>query len=311
MSPSEAVANVKRVPGRINIGLALLYTALNVGQFFILPLFLFPSNLRRAWVLLPIGLLNNPYWPVTRGDSRSISSRFPHQSAFRPDALGYVRLAILYFALEPFAASQAQSHADRTEFYDRGEVSILSAAAGYYFQILIGLYLVEILSPLLFSLPRPWLRKFAARGIKPNTVSAILMQSWTRDQAISQIRMDGFLIVAWFGTALYCYGSRWPLLAAIIATRGLLISFLDNVYHYRTPVGDIFYAKNLWLPRPTAAILLNFNLHGVHHLHPAVPWRGLPLLFREAGEIYQGHYFAAAARQLCSPVALQDLPRIG
>jgi hypothetical protein len=77
--------------------------------------------------------------------------------------------------------------------------------------------------------------------------------------------------------------------------QGLLISFRDNVCHYRTPVDDIFYAKNLWLPQPAAAILLNFNLHGIHR-HPAVPWRGLPLLFRERGEIYQGHYFEAAAR---------------
>jgi len=77
---------------------------------------------------------------------------------------------------------------------------------------------------------------------------------------------------------------------------------------YRTPVNDIFYASNLWLPGPCAKLLLNFNLHGIHHQNPAVPWNRLPLVFYEGAEIYHGNYFAAAARQLNGPVALQDLP---
>ena len=51
-----------------------------------------------------------------------------------------------------------------------------------------------------------------------------------------------------------------------LAGRGLLISFLDNVYHYETPVNDVFFAKNLRLAKPLQGILLNFNLHGIHHI---------------------------------------------
>ncbi|MGE5305600.1 MAG: fatty acid desaturase family protein [Alphaproteobacteria bacterium] len=311
MLPNEAVANENFIPGRINIGLALLYTALNVGQFFVLPAFVFQNDLRWAWALLPIALLNNPYWSLLHEAIHDL---------FHPDSrinLLFGRTLSVMFG-SPFCILRLshllhhklnRTPIEGTEFYQRGKVSVVSAAAGYYFQILGGLYLVEFLSPLLFFLPRAWLRKFAARGIKPNTVSAILMRSWTQDQPLHEIRTDGLLIGVWFGTALYCYGRNWPLLVAIVAARGLLISFLDNVYHYRTPVGDIFYAKNLWLPRPGATILLNFNLHGIHHRHPAVSWRGLPLLFREQAEIYEGNYFAASVRQLCGPVALQDLPR--
>ncbi len=93
----------------------------------------------------------------------------------------------------------------------------------------------------------------------------------------------------------------------MLGTHGLFISFLDNVYHYRTPVNDIFYDSNLWLPGPCAKLLLNFNLHGIHHQNPAVPWNRLPLVFYEGAEIYHGNYFAAAPRQLNGPVALQDL----
>jgi fatty acid desaturase len=313
MSPSEAVANVNRIPAGVNIGLALLYVSLNFGQFFVLPMFFFQSDLRWAWVLLPIALLNNPYWSLLHEaihdlfyPDRRVNMLFGRTlSVMFGSPFRILRLShLLHHKLN-------RTPIEGTEFYERGKASVFGAAAGYYFQILGGLYLVEFLSPLLFFLPRDWLRKFAACGIKSDRMSAILMQSWTRDEAIREIRMDGLLIVAWFGTALYCYASYWPLLVAIVAVRGVLISFLDNVYHYRTPVSDIFYAKNLWLPRLAATILLNFNLHGIHHRHPAVPWRGLPLLFRERAEIYHGNYFAAAACQLCGPVALQDLPRAG
>ena len=294
----------------MNVGLALFYTAVNWGQFLFLPVFLFQRDIRWAWVLLPLGLLNNPYWSLLHECIHDLFYPDSRVNAF------FGRLLSVMFG-SPFRILRLshllhhklnRTPMEGTEFYERGKSSVFRAAAGYYFQILGGLYVVEFLSPALFFLPRVWVRKFTARCIKPDTVSAILMQSWTRDESIREIRTDGLLIGAWFGASIYCYGSRWPLLLAILAARGLLISFLDNVYHYRTPVNDIFYAKNLWLPKVAAALLLNFNLHGIHHRHPAIPWRGLPLLFRDGAETYQGNYFLAAARQLCGPIALHDLP---
>jgi fatty acid desaturase len=108
-----------------------------------------------------------------------------------------------------------------------------------------------------------------------------------------------------------CYGAYWWLLLSVLVARGLLISFLDNVYHYRTPVNDILYASNLRLPKLMAGVLLNFNFHGIHHRNPAIPWSRLPLIFRQQAQSFQGNYFAAAAQQLSGPVALQELPRAG
>ena len=313
MLKSQAAANVNRIPGGVNLGLAITYAALHVGQYFILPACLFPSHFHWAWILVPIALLNNPYWSLLHEAIHDL---------FYPDSrvnMFFGRALSVMFG-SPFRILRLshllhhklnRTPKEGTEFYDRGKTTLFEAAAGYYFQILGGLYLVEVLSPLPFFLPRAWLRRLVARFVKPDTVSGILMQSWTRDEAIHEIRIDGLLIVMGFATALYLYGAYWPLLVAIMAARGLLISFLDNVYHYRTPVSDIFYAKNLWLPPWPAKLLLNFNLHGIHHRHPAIPWRGLPLLFREQAEIYHGDYFAAAADQLHGPVALQDLARAG
>ncbi|MDH3446480.1 MAG: fatty acid desaturase, partial [Deltaproteobacteria bacterium] len=157
-------------------------------------------------------------------------------------------------------------------------------------------------------LPRFWIRSFQKRFIKAESVSGILMQNWTKDDAIRELRLDGGLVLGWFGMSLWFYGEHWPLLLAVLAARGFLISFLDNVYHYRTPVSDVFYANNLWLPAPLDGLLLHFNLHGIHHKNPAVPWNRLPEIFREQARSYHGNYFAAALRQLDGPVALQELP---
>jgi fatty acid desaturase len=313
MSTRQAVANLNRIPGGVNVGLAITYGALNVVQYFILPACFLPRHVYWAWMLVPIALLNNSYWSLLH---EAIHDLFYFDS--RVNMIFGRGLSVMFGS--PFRILRLshllhhklnRTPKEGTEFYDRGKSSPFKAAAGYYFQIFGGLYLVELLSPLPFLLPCAWLRRLVARWVKPDTVSGILMQSWTRDEAIREIRIDGLLIFTGFATALYLYGAYWPLLVAILAARSLLISFLDNVYHYRTPVSDVFYAKNLWLPRWLATLLLNFNLHGIHHRHPTVPWRGLPLLFRDQAEIYQGNYFVAAADQLRGPVALQDLPWAG
>jgi fatty acid desaturase len=108
----------------------------------------------------------------------------------------------------------------------------------------------------------------------------------------------------------FCYGRSWWMLALALLGRGFLISFLDNIYHYETPVSDVFYAKNLRLPAALAKLLLNFNLHGIHHVNPAIPWIDLPQAFAIQSGKFHGGYFAAALSQLGGPIALQDLPQV-
>ncbi|MBM4299308.1 MAG: fatty acid desaturase, partial [Deltaproteobacteria bacterium] len=199
--------------------------------------------------------------------------------------------------------------AEATEPYDASKTSWTRASLGYYFQIFGGLYLGELMSSALFFLPKALLRRVKDRFIDPKSVSGILMQSWTQDAALREIRQDGALILLCLGLAFYCYGENWPMLLGVSAARGFLISFLDNVYHYRTPIDDVFYAHNLRLPALAAKCLLNFNLHGIHHQNPAIPWHRLPASFAQQREIFHGNYFAAAASQLGGPIAAEKLVR--
>ena len=135
------------------------------------------------------------------------------------------------------------------------------------------------------------------------------MQNWLGAESLREIRRDGALTMGWLVLAFYSYGPHGSLLAAGLAARALLISFLDNIYHYETPVSDVFFAKNLSLPKPLAAVLLNFNLHGIHHINPAISWIDLPKGFDAQAGKYHGRYFTTALHQLRGPIALQDLPQ--
>jgi len=298
------------IPVALNAALALLYAAVNFYQFFILPLWLLPRDGAWAWTLLPLALLTNPFWSLIHEAIHDLLH--PNRTV---NALAARLLAVLFGA--PFRIlrlSHLLHHklnrmpAEGTEYYDNSKSSKSAAAPGYYFQIFCGLYLVEVSSPLYFFLPRRWLQRFREGYLRPGSVSSILMQSWLGVEALREIRLDGLATVAWLSLSFACYGENWLFLAGALLARGFLISFLDNIYHYETPVGDIFYAKNLRLARPLSKLLLNFNLHGIHHLNPALPWISLPQAFEARAAKFAGGYFAAALRQLRGPIALQDLP---
>ena len=299
------------IPAGINLGLAGFYIALNLYQFVFLPLLLLPISAAWAWTLLPLALLTNPFWSLIHETIHDLFHPNRNVNAF----FGRF-LSILFGA--PFRVLR-MSHlihhklnrrpVEGTEYYDRDRGTKAGAAPGYFFQIFLGLYLVELLSALYFLLPRRLLVWVQKRFIPAGGVSGLLMQNWLGAEALREIRFDSLLTLSWLALSFLCYGAYWPLLVAVLLARGFLISFLDNVYHYATPVDDVFYARNLLLPVAGTRLLLNFNLHGVHHINPAIPWIDLPEAFDAQANKYQGGYFAAALTQLRGPIALQDLPQ--
>jgi fatty acid desaturase len=301
------------IPASPNLALVSFHVLANVFQFVVLPSWLLPMDIRWGFILLPLALLTNPFWSLIHEAIHDLL----HPNRRINGVIGRLLAVMFGSPFRVLRSSHLLHHKlnrapiEGTEYYERGKTSIAVAGFGYYFQIFGGLYLVELLSPLLFFLPRSLLRVFTGRYVKAESISGILLQNWSGEEAAREIRLDGLLVILWFGLSLFCYGNFWPLLFLALCARGFLISFLDNVYHYRTPVNDLFYAHNLSLPRPLAAALLHFNLHGIHHRNPAIPWSRLPEAFREQGQTLEGGYFSAVARQLAGPVALEDLPWAG
>ena len=259
----QAETTVQRgtgVPDAINCALALFYLGINLLEFFLLPLWLLPRDPRWGWLLLPLALLTNPFW--------SLIHEAIHDLLHSVKSVNLIigRMLAVTFG-SPFRIlrlSHLLHHklnrmpVEGTEYYDRDKGSKAGAAPGYYFQILLGLYLVEVISPLYFFLPRRWLERFRERYLPAQSVSGILMQNWLGAESLREIRRDGALTMGWLVLAFYSYGPHWPLLLGALAARALLISFLDNIYHYETPVSDVFFAKNLEPPQTTGGLVVEF-----------------------------------------------------
>ena len=299
------------IPAALNFSLAAGHVFINLYQFFILPIYLLPISSWWALTLLPLAALNNPFWSLIH---EAIHDMF-HPASRINRAAGR---ALSVFFGSPFRllrVSHLMHHKfnrtplEGTELYDPEKSSKFRAGLGYYFQILGGLYLLEAVSPLFFLLPRRLFRMSVQRFFRSDTLGGILFGSLMSDEAIREMRGDGLAVFALFGVSAFCYGGHWEFLAAALAARAFLISFLDNVYHYRTRVNDVFYANNLRLPRLMTRTLLYFNLHGIHHRNPSIPWIKLPEVFDASAGRFDGDYFASALRQLRGPVPLSELPQ--
>jgi fatty acid desaturase len=194
-----------------------------------------------------------------------------------------------------------------TEIYDPGQISRIRASLSYFFYIFCGLYLLEVSSTFIFFLPPKALRKMRQRLLDHGNVQEKwLAQKLMEEKVVRDIRLDGVAIVFLFALSAFCFGEHWKLLLGLLAVRTFLISFMDNVYHYRTPLHVTVSGHNFSLPRGFSRFLLNFNLHRVHHSNPSVPWVKLPDLFAQQRERFDGGLLAAALDQLRGPIASSD-----
>jgi fatty acid desaturase len=305
--PGDALVPAVSVP--LNCALAVLHVALNLYQFFLLPLILLPASSWWGLTIVPVTLMSNSFWSLIheaihdhfhpRLRSNHFAGRF--LSVFFGSSFLLLRLShLLHHKLN-------RSPREATEAYNPARTPAVKAAAGYYFQILGGLYLVELVSPLFFLFPKGALTAFSKRCLAPGSMSALLVRSLAEPRALRAMRVDAIAVAALLISSFACYGENRLWLAGALAARAFLISFLDNVYHYGTRIGDTAYARNLRLAPWLAKGLLHFNLHGVHHKNPALPWAVLPAAYAQERRPFDGSYFTAAARQLAGPVPIEEL----
>jgi fatty acid desaturase len=187
---------------------------------------------------------------------------------------------------------------EQLEICRKEHVSFLSQC-GYYYGLFFGLFISEVLGTFLFLLPTPALQ-YVGKTLfnKENFPSHVFRLIMERKGKLKDTRVDAALILLSLAVSFYWYGTEWWVLGLFLLIRMVLVSFLDYLYHYGTPQGDPTHGYNLWLPSVAAWFLLHFNLHGVHHKNPGVPWRGLPELFKKTDAKYDGNYFLQAKKQL-------------
>lgn len=280
-----------------------------VWSLWLLPAFVLPRWPLAAWSLLPVVLLTTTWWSVIH---EAIHGLLFHRRALN-NVAGRLLSALFGLPFQPVAFGHLfhhrcnRSELDRAEVYPR-DASKLRAALGYYARLMSGLFFAELSLCFLVWLPRHRLMRLVAQRFKQAglEMEGRLLRSTLLDpRALRSIRCDASCILLALGSSLWLYGAHCWLLLLVLAGRGLLVSLLDNAYHYGTPLDAPRYALNLHLPVWVSAAILHFNLHRVHHLHPAAPWWKLPELFAEAQDRYDGGYLALTLHQLRGPL-LQD-----
>lgn len=305
-------SNGRSAVATVNFSLAAVHLSVNIFQLFILPVYFLPRSMWWGVALIPIAALNNPFWALVHEAIHDLL----HPSHRINSAAG--RLLSIFFGA-PFHVLRLThlSHhkynrsplEKGTEIYDPEKVSRIKASFGYFFYIFCGLYLLEVCSTLVFFLPTNIFRKLRQRLVDRGDIQEKwLATKFMDDKLVREIRIDGIAIGVIFGLSALCYREHWQLWMGLLLARTFLLSFMDNVYHYRTPLHATISGHNLWLPRIFSTLLLHFNLHRVHHRNPGVPWTKLPEVFAHHSERFDCNFFSAAIDQLYGPIPLADLP---
>jgi fatty acid desaturase len=179
----------------------------------------------------------------------------------------------------------------------------LKATFNHYLKMLGGLYLIEVLLSYLVGISTV---KYT------NTIVNLIFSDEHRRQAVRQmllkpstvvkVRLDCLMITALYALSFYLYGMYWWLLAVIIAGRAVIISLMDNAYHYGTPLDNSVPAKELYIPAPLATMILNFNYHLTHHKNAGLSWRHLPQEHVKQNRSFDDHLIPALLDQFKGPL---------
>ncbi|MFC0506512.1 fatty acid desaturase [Micromonospora costi] len=283
----------------------LVATALGVLclQLVVLPLWLLPSNPTWGWLLAPLALLTTPYWSLLHDAIHGtlLARRTWNDRCGRALAVGYGAPFALLKTGHLLHHRYSRTRRERTEVYDPATTRWAAVAPGYYLRLVGGLYLAEVATVLLAAAPaRAW-RHLARRLDSPDTVTGLLLDG-VRRRHLRQFRVDGLAVVLVHGAAGVAYGRHVWMLGAALAARAVLISVADNAYHYGTRLEASLEAMNLRLPRALETFVLAFNLHGVHHRHPGLPWHELRRAFTADADRFHLGWFDAVGRQVRGPI---------
>ncbi len=279
---------------------AVIFTGmlgLQLAQFLIIPLL--PSQW--AWVLVLTTASTTTLWALMHEAIHN------HLFPGKWNRVAGVTLATVFGSSFSFLQRGHLTHhsVNRTPVEQleilRSKETPMMAAAIYYAFLGGGLYLAEIVVPFLFWLPKSW---NVIGKLKIGDFGELVLSKLNSDEAIRRIRVENLLVVGFFGASTWLYWDRLELLAAVIAARALLISALDYIYHYETPVGDPTHAMDLRLPSWLSATILHFNCHHAHHLHPSLPWNALPQLAHPSMS-----WWKAAARAWKGPLQRDQIPK--
>ena len=298
---------------RLNAGLCVAALALSGAALFVVPLVVLPYSTAAAVALLATAVLATPFHGALLHEAihgKLLAGERGNRTVGRALAtcFGVAFEVVRYGHL---AHHRFNRHAlDRPDVLD-GDKPV-AARIGYYINLLGGVYALEVLSTLASLLPRrvllPRIGRLAAGG-EPSLVAVVNgMQRAVADVRLTRARFDCVIAIGLYGLAAFLYGAAWPLLVLVVGLRGIIISVFDNAPHYGTPPTSRAPVYNLRLPRWASVVMLNQNLHGMHHRRPGLSWQALPASFAADDAGYDGTFAGAVLRQFRGPLPPTPMP---
>ncbi|MCK6419033.1 MAG: fatty acid desaturase [Alphaproteobacteria bacterium] len=284
----------------MNLFLSLSMTAF-MGLVLFLPLWLESPWLMGGIIILSLPL-NTPFWSLIHEAIHK--NLHPHRAV--NEWMGRCMALVFGASFEVLRFGHRMHHQYNreweSEFYDRQEPYIF-AALQHYFKMLGGLYLTEVILTFLMALLRLRTSRALAQKIFPDPEHAqAAYRNLLSSEKIGLVRLDAFLIFSLYAASLWVYGALWPLCLLLIGGRALMISIMDNAYHYATPLDNSIPAKELRVPLLISRIILHFNHHATHHAHPGLSWSQLPLHHQRQGGVYHENFMRAVIAQFKGPL---------
>jgi len=293
----------------INLHLLLFFIALQTFQLFVLPIWLLPQSAYWGLLLLIPAVLTTSWWAFIHEAIHGclFSNKPLNKIAGRINAVLFGAPFDLLRWGHLLHHAYSRTERERPEVYMPGSTPMFWCTLNYYFRLLGGLYLFEVMGGMLLLLPHPLLQIAVNSFSHSDNVVELLSHKMMKPHTLTMARIEVVFILLLYGCAFSLYGEHAWMLVSALLLRGCLISLVDNVFHYETPLEQIRYAHNLYLPAWLSRLILHFNLHGIHHLHPNISCWQLPGLHAESGHQYQSRWMKAVTAQFKGPISWHAL----
>lgn len=266
----------KALPAKLNAALSAAILAVMLAQAFIMPVLLSEHPWVMAGIVLLLTPLNTPFWSLIH---EAVHKNL-HPNPRMNDAMARILSIVFGASFDILRFGHLMHHQYNrdweSEIYDPARHNKYLFALNHYFKMLGGLYFTEVLTSFLIAIsPLPVAQKIAAAAMPDERHRQAVLNALLKPATVARLRLDCVLIVAFYAAAFAAFGPAWPVLALWILMRALIISLMDNAYHYGTPADNSVIAKELAVPEPFATFILNFNHHATHHRNTGLPWTEL------------------------------------
>ena len=176
----------------------------------------------------------------------------------------------------------------------------------HYFKMLGGLYLTEVLMSFLIALaPKALTRKIARKIFEDDRHHDAVLNSLLKPENIRKIRIDCLATVIVYAGAFYSFEPDWIIPVVALTGRAVIISLMDNAYHYGTPKDNTVIAKELETVPLYSKFILNFNYHVTHHKNVGLPWTKLAEHHAAQNNPYSERLGRALLAQFKGPIKMR------